>query len=92
MATALSAPTSMRKNGTLSIFVHRSTSNYVAGKNWHTPKKAFRLTAGLKSYEKRLEERKSMAAMKEREKELKEEKEAGRQVRRKTPSASEKFH
>ncbi|EED15942.1 rRNA processing protein CgrA [Talaromyces stipitatus ATCC 10500] len=49
------------------------------GKNWHTPKKPFRPTAGLKSYEKRLEERNNLAAMKEREKEMKEEKEAERQ-------------
>ncbi|EED15943.1 rRNA processing protein CgrA [Talaromyces stipitatus ATCC 10500] len=50
------------------------------GKNWHTPKKPFRPTAGLKSYEKRLEERNNLAAMKEREKEMKEEKEAERQT------------
>lgn len=51
-----------------------------AGKNWRTPKKPFRPTAGLKSYEKRLQDRNNMAAMKEREKEMKDEKEAERQV------------
>ena len=50
------------------------------GKNWRTPKKPFRPTAGLKSYEKRLQDRNNMAAMKEREKEMKDEKEAERQV------------
>lgn len=54
--------------------------SFLLGKNWHTPKKAFRPTSGLKSYEKRLQERNDMAAMKEREKELKDEKEAERQV------------
>ncbi|EEA22293.1 rRNA-processing protein cgr1 [Talaromyces marneffei ATCC 18224] len=49
------------------------------GKNWRTPKKPFRPTAGLKSYEKRLQDRNNMAAMKEREKEMKDEKEAERQ-------------
>ncbi|OKL58582.1 hypothetical protein UA08_06280 [Talaromyces atroroseus] len=63
MSTAVEAPVGMRKNG----------------KNWHAPKKAFRPTAGLKSYEKRLQERNDLAAIKEREKELKEEKEAERQ-------------
>jgi hypothetical protein len=52
-----------------------------AGKNWHENKKPFRLNAGLTSYEKRLEQRKTMAAIKEREKEMKDEKEAERQVR-----------
>jgi hypothetical protein len=51
-----------------------------SGKNWNTPKKAFRPTAGLKSYEKRLQDRNNLAAMKEREKEMKDEKEAERQV------------
>jgi rRNA-processing protein CGR1 len=49
------------------------------GKNWHENKKPFRLNAGLTSYEKRLEQRKTMAAIKEREKEMKDEKEAERQ-------------
>ena len=52
-----------------------------AGKNWHETKKPFRPTAGLTSYQKRLEERKAREAMKEKEKEMKEEKEAERQVR-----------
>jgi len=49
------------------------------GKNWRENKKPFRPTAGLTSYEKRLKQRKTMAAIKEREKEMKEEKEAERQ-------------
>ncbi|KAL1977706.1 hypothetical protein VTN31DRAFT_565 [Thermomyces dupontii] len=55
----------------------------VNGKNWHShaPKKAFRPTAGLKSYAKRMEERNAIAAVKQREKEMKEEKEAERQRR-----------
>lgn len=51
------------------------------GKNWHAPKKPFRPGSGLTSYEKRLEQRKHLEAVKERERELKEEKEAERQVR-----------
>ncbi|KAK2679239.1 hypothetical protein RAB80_004420 [Fusarium oxysporum f. sp. vasinfectum] len=34
------------------------------GKQWHAPKKAFRPTAGLKSYEKRTQERALMAQRK----------------------------
>ncbi|KAF5020928.1 hypothetical protein F66182_7033 [Fusarium sp. NRRL 66182] len=49
------------------------------GKQWHAPKKAFRPTAGLKSYEKRSQERALMAQVKAKEKELKEEKEEERQ-------------
>ncbi|KAK2759034.1 hypothetical protein FQN54_003133 [Arachnomyces sp. PD_36] len=49
------------------------------GKNWHATKAPFRPTKGQTSYAKRLEERKSIAAVKEREKEMKEEKEAARQ-------------
>lgn len=50
------------------------------GKNWHAPKKAFRPTAGLTSYAKRVEARKHDEAVKEREREMKEEKEAERKV------------
>ncbi|CRG89900.1 hypothetical protein PISL3812_06939 [Talaromyces islandicus] len=48
------------------------------GKNWHANKKAFRPTAGLKSYAKRQEDRVNLANIKERERELKEEKQAER--------------
>lgn len=50
------------------------------GKQWHAPKKAFRPAAGLKSYEKRVQERTATAAMKAKEKEMKDEKEEDRQV------------
>ncbi|TDZ73106.1 rRNA-processing protein cgrA [Colletotrichum trifolii] len=48
------------------------------GKQWHAPKKAFRPTSGLASYEKRAKDRVAMAAMKAKEKEMKDEKEADR--------------
>ncbi|KAG6023898.1 rRNA-processing protein cgr1, partial [Claviceps citrina] len=48
------------------------------GKQWHEPKKAFRPTKGLTSYERRTKERAAMAQMKAKEKELKEEKEQAR--------------
>lgn len=48
---------------------------------WHAPKKAFRPTKGLSSYEQRTKERAAMAQMKAKEKEMKEEKEEERQVR-----------
>ncbi|OAA32849.1 Cgr1 family protein [Moelleriella libera RCEF 2490] len=48
------------------------------GKQWHAPKKAFRPTRGLTSYEKRTKERNAMAQMKAKEKEMKDEKEAAR--------------
>lgn len=51
------------------------------GKQWHAPKKAFRPTAGLKSYEKRTQERALLDQIKAKEKEMKEEKEAERKVR-----------
>ena len=54
---------------------------HLAGKNWHLSKKAFRPTAGLTSYAKRMEERKNIEAVKAKEKEMKEEKAAQRQVR-----------
>lgn len=73
----------MRKNGwcfceDFSVFT--STDN-VAGKQWHENKTAFRPTGGLTSYEKRQGKRKELETMKAKEKELKEEKEAERQVR-----------
>jgi prolyl-tRNA editing enzyme YbaK/EbsC (Cys-tRNA(Pro) deacylase) len=52
-----------------------------AGKQWHENKTAFRPTAGLTSFAKRMEEKKFKDAMKAKEKEMKEEKEAERQVR-----------
>ncbi|KJZ76723.1 rRNA-processing protein cgrA [Hirsutella minnesotensis 3608] len=60
-----SKPLGMRKNG----------------KQWHEPKKAFRPTAGLSSYEKRVKERAAMEQMKAKEKEMKAEKEEMRQQR-----------
>ncbi|KAJ4249423.1 hypothetical protein ACHAPJ_007004 [Fusarium lateritium] len=62
-APAAEKPLGMRKNG----------------KQWHAPKKAFRPTSGLKSYEKRTQERALMAQVKAKEKELKDEKEEERQ-------------
>jgi len=53
----------------------------VQGKQWHAPRKAFRPTAGLTSYDEREKRRKAMAVVKAKEKEMKEEKEAERQVR-----------
>jgi hypothetical protein len=55
-------------------------ANCSVGKQWHAPKKAFRPTAGLKSYEKRTQERALMAQVKAKEKEMKDEKEQERQV------------
>ncbi|KAM3513823.1 hypothetical protein MY11210_002548 [Beauveria gryllotalpidicola] len=49
------------------------------GKQWHAPKKAFRPTAGLTSYEKRTKERALMAQMKAKENEMKTEKKEERQ-------------
>ncbi|KAL2213998.1 hypothetical protein CC79DRAFT_1327864 [Sarocladium strictum] len=51
------------------------------GKQWHSTKKAFRPTAGLKSYDRREKERVAMAQMKAKEKEMKDEKEEQRQAR-----------
>ncbi|KAI1368721.1 hypothetical protein F5Y08DRAFT_227449 [Xylaria arbuscula] len=60
-----SAPQGMRKNG----------------KQWHAPRKAFRPTAGLTSFEQREKKRLALSVMKAKEKEMKEEKEAERQQR-----------
>ncbi|RDA89236.1 hypothetical protein CP532_0598 [Ophiocordyceps camponoti-leonardi (nom. inval.)] len=51
------------------------------GKQWHAPKKAFRPTAGLTPYEKRVKERAALAQMKAKERDIKEEKEQARQQR-----------
>ncbi|OAL55833.1 rRNA-processing protein CGR1 [Pyrenochaeta sp. DS3sAY3a] len=51
------------------------------GKQWHTNKTAFRPRANQTSFEKRVEERKALAAIKAKEKELKDEKESERQRR-----------
>ncbi|KAM0256659.1 hypothetical protein ACHAQJ_004813 [Trichoderma viride] len=51
------------------------------GKQWHAPKKAFRPTAGLSSYEQRTRDRAAMTQMKAKEKEMKEEKEEIRKQR-----------
>ncbi|KAG6042560.1 hypothetical protein E4U39_005722 [Claviceps sp. Clav50 group G5] len=48
------------------------------GKQWHEPKKAFRPTKGLTTYEKRTKERAAMLQMKAKEKELKDDKEQAR--------------
>lgn len=50
------------------------------GKQWHAPKKAFRPTSGLTSYDKRTKERAALEQMKAKEKEMKDEKEEERQV------------
>ncbi|PFH57553.1 hypothetical protein XA68_14873 [Ophiocordyceps unilateralis] len=68
--TAISAekptkPLGMRKNG----------------KQWHAPKKAFRPTAGLTTYEIRVKKRAALAQMKAKERDLKEEKEEQRKQR-----------
>ncbi|KAK3177441.1 rRNA-processing protein cgr1 [Lecanicillium sp. MT-2017a] len=60
-----SKPLGMRKNG----------------KQWLPPKKAFRPTAGLKSYEKRTQERALMSQIKAKENEMKAEKAELRQKR-----------
>jgi hypothetical protein len=71
----------LRKNGTnQSLKPGLYIPNEHLGKQWHEPKKAFRPTAGLTSYEKRAEKRKEQEATKAREKEMKEEKAATRQV------------
>ncbi|KAF4459283.1 CGRA (conserved fungal nucleolar) [Fusarium albosuccineum] len=49
------------------------------GKQWRAPKKAFRPTSGLKSYDKRSQERALLAQIKAKEKEMKDEKEEERQ-------------
>lgn len=51
------------------------------GKQWHEPKKAFRLTAGQTSYAKRVAREAQVAEMKKVENEMKGEKEQERQVR-----------
>lgn len=61
----------------LLVFTPRLTQS---GKNWHDSKKAFRPSAGLTSYAKRVEARKHQEAVKEREREMREEKETERQV------------
>lgn len=62
----------------------------MTGKQWHAPKKAFRPTAGLKSYEKRNQDRALLAQVKAKEKELKEEKEEERQVSPRTSRTKRK--
>ncbi|KAK5624647.1 hypothetical protein RRF57_000363 [Xylaria bambusicola] len=56
-------------------------TNLFLGKQWHAPRKAFRPSAGLTSYEQREKRRLAMSVTKAKEKEMKEEKEAERQVR-----------
>ncbi|KNG51217.1 rrna processing protein [Stemphylium lycopersici] len=51
------------------------------GKQWHDNKGPFRPKANQSTWEKRLADRKALAAVKAKEKELKEEKEAERQRR-----------
>ena len=50
------------------------------GKAWHHPSKAFRPTAGQRSYAKRVQKQAQEAEMKQTEKEMKAEKEDERQV------------
>jgi rRNA-processing protein CGR1 len=80
----------LRKNGSpsdpYSISAFNALSEHLpadtpnAGKQWHEPKKAFRPTKGLTSYEQRAKARIAQAAAKAKERELKTEKEAERQV------------
>lgn len=51
------------------------------GKNWHPVKKAFRPTAGMTSYSKRMEMEKQKRTIKAHEQEMKDEKEAERNSR-----------
>ncbi|KAF1812380.1 hypothetical protein P152DRAFT_33757 [Eremomyces bilateralis CBS 781.70] len=51
----------------------------VNGKNWHEPKTAFRPTAGLTSFAKRMAKQKALDSVKAKEREMKEEKAASRQ-------------
>ncbi|KAI9751244.1 MAG: hypothetical protein M1815_001296 [Lichina confinis] len=53
----------------------------MSGKQWHERKTAFRPSAGLSSWSKRLEARKAEKAMKTKEREMKAEKEDERQRR-----------
>merc|ERR1712224_68366 len=69
-----SKPLGMRKNG----------------KQWHEPKKAFRPTRGLKSYERRTQERALMAQVKAKEKEMQEEKERVAAIKEKRERKAEK--
>lgn len=82
-------PLGMRKNGRLlarspRCSVRLQTKQLLtilpAGKQWHEPKKAFRPTKGLTTYEKRTKERAAMLQMKAKEKELKDDKEQARKV------------
>ncbi|KAI9885529.1 MAG: hypothetical protein M1823_002668 [Watsoniomyces obsoletus] len=60
------------------------------GKQWHPTKTAFRLKAGLQSWEQRVESRKALKAVKDREKELKDDKEAERQIKERKAAKEEK--
>lgn len=83
-AKAQAAPQGMRKNGMNIVLSSDPADAWLTsylGKQWHTPRKAFRPTAGLISYEQREKRRLAMAVTKAKEKEMKEEKEAERQVR-----------
>lgn len=75
------APQGMRKNGPFLAFKqHIQRLIQLAGKQWHEPKKAFRIKAGNSTYEKRAAERQATAKVKAKETEMKQEKEAERQV------------
>ncbi|PHH71438.1 hypothetical protein CDD80_5280 [Ophiocordyceps camponoti-rufipedis] len=77
----------MRKNGKPPSFsscfcsLRQADGPAPPGKQWHAPKKAFRPTAGLTPYEKRVKERAALAQIKAKERELKEEKEEKRKQR-----------
>lgn len=78
-------PQGLRKNGMhiqgkMGKVNSLETDTQSSGKQWHAPRKAFRPGSGLKSYEKRVQERTATAEMKAKEKEMKDEKEEERQV------------
>lgn len=62
------------------ISAKQQATDFIPGKQWLPPKKAFRPTAGLSSYDKRQKERAALMVMKAKEKELKDEKEEIRKV------------
>jgi rRNA-processing protein CGR1 len=71
----------IRINGGVPSKIPFITKLTLPGKQWHGKRGAFRPTAGLTSYAKRMEDKKAKGSMKAKEKEMKDEKEAERQVR-----------
>jgi len=84
----LSRPKACARTVSQFLSIAVTLSKVSLGKQWHEPRSAFRPKAGNGTYEKRLEERKAMSAVKAKEKEMKEEKEAERQVSSMTWSAN----